>query len=270
MLAIGFLQAILKTNGASLGMLFFYSGFLFFLGGVSTLVTHIFGTSWTAISANLQAAIVSAPIGKSFNEFKRGAITGSASGVRSYAGKQVGDGIRAVTRKYFPKDASQNALAMMGTGGSQSQEYTGRKDIKTFPKLPVLDSNTSTSVAHTGQNRSSGVVQERPQLNTTPVTSDGYSITNKKTGMTTTYLSKEDARADGYKPSQLRRTSLNGNYLNLTPEPDSKATPAKIRELLAANKDRFEQTGINGIILKDRSKRTNENITRIFTKEEKN
>src|SRR5258708_10391749 len=44
-LAIGFLQAILKTNGASLGMLFFYSGFLFFLGGVSTLVTHIFGSS---------------------------------------------------------------------------------------------------------------------------------------------------------------------------------------------------------------------------------
>jgi len=265
-LAIGFLQAILKTNGASLGMIFFYSGFLFFLGGVSALVTHIFGTSWTAISANLQAAMVSAPIGKSLGEFKRGAITGNASGVRSYTGKQVGDRIRAIRQKYLPGGASlqgANALISATAGASQTGRYVQRQNLSDYPN----QINSSDSKSQPVQKQTVSVAQDRAQYQTVQVKQDGYSVTNKKTGMTTTYLSPSDAKADGYNSKQLNRTSIDGNYVNWTSQPTGKTSPAKVRELISTNRNTFDQEGIHGVITKSPSRKTKENITRIYSKE---
>jgi hypothetical protein len=266
MLAIGFLQAILKTNGASLGMLLFYSGFLFFLGGVSTLVTHIFGSSWSAISANLQAAMVTAPIGKSISEFKRGAITGNTTGARSFTGKQIGDQIRSVRQKYFPTDSSTqrvSALLHAGYQGGQSTGFVQRQNLTDYQN-PITN-NTNSSNTPTPHVLKQPAAQDKPQFQTVQVKQDGFSVTNKKTGMTTTYLSQMDAKADGYKASQIKKTVLDGNYMNLTSQPASRTSPAKVRELITTNRNMFDEKGIRGVITKSPSRKTNENITRINT-----
>src|SRR5258708_1049222 len=205
------------------------SNFLFFLGGVSTLVTHIFGTSWTAISANLQAAMVSAPIGKTMSEFKRGAITGNVSGVRSYAGKQVGDRLRPVKQKFLPAGSSiqcVSALVAASAGGSQSGRFVQRQNLSDYPKQTNSSASSSTPVTQPVQKQSVGAVQDRPQFQTLQVKQDGFSIMNKKTGLTTTYLSPQDAKADGYTSNQIKKTTLDGNYVNWTSQRSSNTSPA--------------------------------------------
>lgn len=73
-IATDIFSAILTAKGPSVGMLFFYTGFLFFLGGVNMLVSRIFSDIWVAASNNMVAAIsaraVTSPVSSSFSDFK--------------------------------------------------------------------------------------------------------------------------------------------------------------------------------------------------------
>jgi hypothetical protein len=270
MLAIGFLEAILKSNGASLGMLFFYSGFLFFLGGVSTLVTHVFGTSWSAISTNFQAAMITAPFGKSFDDFKRGAITGNASGISSLAGKGLGNGLRNIRQKLLPTDTKPQAAfagASSGYGGYRSSNFVSRQQlsdmrnqgssVSSYPASPVQPASQQTIKSSTAN----------PQKQTVHMQQTGYSVTNKKTGVTTTYLSPQDAKADGYKSSQLKQTPLAGKYLDLASPSLKTNSSAQVKELLLKHKGSMENEEVSGIMTRQPSRKTNEPITRIYSKE---
>src|SRR3989344_5851031 len=73
--------SILNSKGPSVGMLFFYTGFLFFLGGVNMLVGKIFGDTWGSFATNMQSAIatrtVTDPIRSQAKDLQRGLIGGS-------------------------------------------------------------------------------------------------------------------------------------------------------------------------------------------------
>jgi len=271
MLATGFLDAILKTNGASLGMLFFYSGFLFFLGGISSLVTHVFGSSWSALSTNIQAAMITNPLGKSVDNFKRGAVTGNASGVRSLAGREFGNGLRYLRQKLMPTDNKpQGAFASAGYGGYRSANFVPRQNLSDFREQ---SSRGSSQPSYPGQS-----VSQPQQLVTTPYAKPqkhvqmqqmGYSVTNKKTGVTTTYLSPQDAKADGYKSSQLRKTAIHGKYLDMSSPTSKVNSSAKVKELLLQHKGTMESEEVQGIMTRQPSRKNNEQITRIYSKEKR-
>src|SRR3989338_6530728 len=75
--------SILNSKGPSVGMLFFYTGFLFFLGGVNILVARIFGDAWTAASTSMVGAMAyrtaTKPVSSTAGNIKRGFIGGSGS-----------------------------------------------------------------------------------------------------------------------------------------------------------------------------------------------
>ena len=56
-IATDIFDSLLKAKGPSVGLLFFYTGFLFFLGGVNVLVGRMFGDFWGTFSNNMQALI---------------------------------------------------------------------------------------------------------------------------------------------------------------------------------------------------------------------
>lgn len=271
MLAIGFLGAILKTNGASLGMLFFYSGFLFFLGGVSTLVTHVFGTSWSAISTNLQAAFISAPIGKAVNDFKRGVVTGNATSIGSLAGRQFGAKLRSVKRHFHPNDQGTNTSSSQdatGGAGAHSYQYVKRQGYGGFTAQTPVGTPSSVTSTKPEQTQKATINSHQEAGQTIQIKQQGYSITNKKTGVKTTYLSESDAKADGYKPQQLKKTTIEGNYLNMSSLPTNKTSIVKVREHLR-DKEAMQMQNVAGIITKNPARKSNELITRIYTKEGK-
>lgn len=270
MLATGFLDAILKTNGASLGMLFFYSGFLFFLGGVNSLVTHVFGSSWSSLSANIQAAMLTNPFGQSLSEFKRGAVTRNASGVRSLAGKQFGNSLRELKQKLLPSDTQPRgalAGASAGYGSYRSANFVPRQNLSDFREQPTPSYSSSPAQPFSQQQTSTTV--PKPSKQAVQMQQTGYSVTNKKTGVTTTYLSPQDAKADGYKPSQLRQTSLDGKYMDLSAPTTKVKSSAQVKELLLKHKGSIDQEGFQGIMTRQPSRKTSEPITRIYTREDK-
>ncbi len=91
-IATDIFTSILNAKGPSVGMLFFYTGFLFFLGGVNILVGRIFGNGWDAMATNMQAAISSRsvvqPFQSNFRDFRRGLFGGSISSLAGYGSAQ--------------------------------------------------------------------------------------------------------------------------------------------------------------------------------------
>lgn len=262
MLASSFLGAILAVNGASLGMLFFYSGFLFFLGGVNTLVSHVFGSSWTAVGANVGASMMAAPFGRSVDEFKRGAITGRVSGVRSFAGRELGKRVSLLKQKGMPdkKDAIHDSLAKLASGNeeSKSSRYVSRKNLADF-RQPSPESGTQEQ---NGRLRSAS-----KENDTVRIQAKGYSAVDKKSGFTTTYLSKSDAQADGHNPSQLRQRNINGKYLDFSSSDKKSNSASKVKELLHADTRDMKKKGIKGVLVKKPGKQSQDKITRIYSQE---
>src|SRR5258708_7917750 len=214
--------------------------------------------------------MVSAPISKSVSEFKKGAITGNASGIRSYAGKQVGDGIRAIWKRNIPKNiADQNAssLATAGYGGYKTSGFVGRQSMSNFQKMSPEPSSPSTISSQSVPQQITSTGYDVSQKQTMKINQTGYSVENKKTGVTTTYLTQNDAKADGYGRSQLKKTTVDGNYLNLT-HPSSTTTPGKIQELLK-ERTKLQQENASRILIKSKARKSDDQIIRIYTKEDK-
>ena len=227
MIASGFLTAILSANGASLGMLFFYSGFLFFLGGVNTLVSHVFGSSWTALGANIGAGMLTAPFGKSFNEFKKGAITGNATGLRSLAGRELGKRIGFVKPKNkLIEDTNQNSSStqQIGNQGNRPRQYVPRKDLASLLAQANAPKSTTTSVVNN-------------QKHTAHVPNDTDTTSGKKAHSKTPYATKSNPQSDRNQPSQLQPTKVDNKH--------------RVKELLLDDK-KFQQKEINRISTKNR------------------
>lgn len=282
-IATDIFTSILNAKGPSVGMLFFYTGFLFFLGGVNMLVARIFGDAWTAASNNMMAAIASrtfsSPISGGLSDFKKGFLGGSASNL---FGRQVRSFIT-------PKPKLEDKLNNNGSNG-QGSSYSPeerppiRAEKSQTDKPPFSKSLSGKGFAVEPINQKQGVVS---------VSGEAYKYEDKKTGLTSYYPTQIEAMQDGVSQSQLERVELNqDNFIDLSsfgkhnPNPhnynamqeakskgkeidyafiNQTAPPKKIHNFLEISKARNEAYGIKGVIVERQAKQGSDSVIRMVS-----
>lgn len=289
-------SAILTAKGPSVGMLFFFTGFLFFLGGVNMLVARIFGDAWTAMGINMQAAVayrsVTTPVKSTIQDFKRGFIGGSVAGI---AGREI--------RQRLSKsntNENSNTTSSNGRNGSSNSNSNGKTINKTSES-----SNTQNSGKNTDQKRSvpqfsqslAGrglqVKMENQKQGVVSLSGDAYRYEDPKSGLTSIYPNRLDAIQDGIPEEKLEKTNLNDNkYIDLSsfnkgnPNPhnfnamqeskrrgfdighayiNESSPPEKIKHFLEVSRPRNEAYGIQGVIVKRQGAQTSDHIIRMYS-----
>lgn len=116
LIATKIFASILTEVGPNVGVLFFYAGFMFFLGNVNTIVSRIFADAISSVTASIQsgaaASIISGYSFGTLSELKRGMFGGGVSGARSWAGRQLGSGIGIINRPQLTANKQYNADSM--------------------------------------------------------------------------------------------------------------------------------------------------------------
>jgi hypothetical protein len=275
---------ILNSRGPSVGLLFFYTGFLFFLGGINTLVGRIFGDAWGAATTNAQALFASNAVKSSFtsplNEFKRGAFGGSVGSAAGVIGARFGNatGISSLSLRN-----KQN------TGSSESGGETNTTSHKT--QIPQYSKELGKKGLQVSmENKKQGVVS---------LTGDAYSYKDPSSGLTSLYPTRSDALQDGVPEVDLQKTRLdNTQFIDLSsfgednPNPHNvhatreaqrlgkesdyahvtgTSSPDRVKNFLELSKSRNEAYGIKGVMVKrfgnvDGAK-SKERIIRLYTDE---
>lgn len=193
-------DSILQARGPSVGMLFFYAGFLFFLGGVNTLVARIFGGFWGSFSTNMQASIFSRATGKTIHDTKqitRGCMTRSAGAITFLKGKPNGQ------REYT--DINGKAMFKKTNGEMyRPNGYSSYKPNGSSHGGTVFSSPFSQELAGRGlqvqvENAKQGIIS---------VSGEAYAHHNKQTGLTSIYPTRLDAISDGIQENQLQKVQL--------------------------------------------------------------
>lgn len=280
-------DAILKSQGPSVGMLFFYTGFLFFLGGVNMLVARLFGDSFTAMSNNMQAMIatraVSAPVNSVFRDFRRGVMGGTMGMV---AGRTVRKGLfgddKGKKRDGSTPNGSMKKPNVIRDSATDRTEATSQNEGKAIPPFSQNIKNQGLKV--TMENSKQGVVA---------VSGQAYKYDDKKSGLTSIYPNRIEAIQDGVPEDKLDKISLdNSRFIDLSnfsknnPNPhnynamkeaqkagqnigyafiNEAAPPQKIRHFLELSRSRNEAYGINGVIVKRQGENTSDQIIRMYT-----
>lgn len=291
-IATDIFNSILGSQGPSVGMLFFYTGFLFFLGGVNMLVARIFGDAWTAASNNMMAAIssraVSAPLAGGFGDFKKGFIGGSMSNM---LGRQL-RGVFAEKKK--PEENQGGGNGTSGGSGerhpnlldgySKGNGHANRPNGETPDAPPFSKSLSGKGFAVEPINQRQGVVA---------VTGEAYKYEDKRTGLTTYYPTQIEAIQDGIPENKLERVELNQEqFIDLSsfgkgnPNPhnfnamqESKnkgksidyafvkesSPPQKVKHFLEVSKSRNEAMGIQGVIVERQAKQGSDPVIRMYS-----
>lgn len=279
--------AILNSKGPSVGMLFFYTGFLFFLGGVNMLVGRIFGDSFAAMSNNMQAMIatrsVAAPVASTIRDFKRGLLGGS---VASLAGQSVRN--RFMEEKYgesaerYGKSVPDSYKGLSQLIDHQSSSnYSNQKESP----IPTFSKNIS------GQGLK--VSMENPKQGVVAVSGTAYKYEDKKSGLTSIYPNRTEAIQDGVPEEKLNKINLDkSRFIDLStfsaknPNPhnynamqesqkaghdisyafiNESAPPIKVKHFLDVARARNDAYGIRGVIVKRQGKNTSDQIIRMYT-----
>ncbi len=273
-IATDIFDSLLKAKGPSIGLLFFYTGFLFFLGGVNVLVGRIFGDFWGSFATNMQAAvatrattstITSAPgvlrglIAKGsglVNAYKANTTKGAQSD-KGGGGNSGGDpnqigGVAKQGYSYYPRNWSQGA-------GKEST---------------VIPGSFSSDLSKQGyqvamENKNQGIVS---------VSGTGYSYSNPKTGLTSIYTSRNDAVQDGALQKDIRTVQLNNEQFidpslfandrinphnrvidqeakKMNKDPNvsylsSTNSPERVRNFLDLTRERNKSLGVSGVMIK--------------------
>lgn len=293
-IATDIFAAILNAKGPSVGMLFFYTGFLFFLGGVNMLVARIFGDAWTAASSNMVAALstraVSSPIQSSFGDFKRGLFGGSS--VSGMVGRQV-RGLVVPNKK--PDDQGTN-----GTGGngspsvanadSQGEQNTNGKYVRhqTTVVPPFSQNLSGKGLKVEPINQKQGVVS---------VSGEAFKYEDKRSGLTSYYPTRLEAIQDGAPEKRLERVDLNdAQFIDLSsfnkynPNPhnynamqeskqrgkpinfahiEKTSPPQKVKNFLDVSKVRNEAYGIQGVIVERQATKGSQPVIRMYSPSDK-
>lgn len=139
------LGSILTSHGGSIGTLFLFSGSLIFLGGVNIFIGRIFGDGWSLVSSNAQSMMGSNAITgfrkDTVREVKRGAFTGSSSGVRSYAGSFIGRKIGLIQSKVKQNNTSTKDQYSQDSNRTQGTQNHFRKGSKALDEdYPIFSS----------------------------------------------------------------------------------------------------------------------------------
>jgi hypothetical protein len=231
-------NSILKSNGASFGVLMLYTSFLFFLGTVNVLVARIFADGWVAIGANLEAKVASSFFSKQrekatafVNDTKNGFLSAkegaSVNGSGAYIGRRLyekyqqrqqttGDDSSSGGQSYSStstqKDTSAGATSF--SGGVTGKNPTVKNEAKMYKPFSFSNEFANNGFSTQVVDRPNGLVSMQGA---------GYGYYDKSNDQTYIYPTKKDAIASGLSESQITRTSLEkGKYIDLSTFGDMK------------------------------------------------
>lgn len=286
-IATDIFNSILESHGPSVGMLFFYTGFLFFLGGVNMLVARIFGDAWTAASNNMVAAIssraVSSPIQSSIGDFKKGLFGGTMSNM---LGRQLRGAIsphKSPTDETNGNNGSPNTSTTYVKNDPRGNGHT-RPD-RNIPDVPEFSKGLAgKGFAVEPMNSKQGVVA---------VSGEAYKYEDKRSGLTTYYPTQMEGIQDGAPEGKLERVELNqeqfidlSSFSKKNPNPhnfnamqESKSKgkdldyafvtksspPQKVKNFLEISKTRNEAYGIQGVIVERQAKQGSDPVIRMYS-----
>jgi hypothetical protein len=286
-IATDIFTSILNAKGPSVGMLFFYTGFLFFLGSVNVMVARIFGDVWTAMSGNMYAALsyraVSKPVTAPIGNFTRGFIGGNVSTI---FGQKARNLIQAKKQ-----DESGN-IPTADNGSSNS----GQKTTNVSSNPTNINKVTATTVPPFSQNLAAKglkIEAENPKQGVVSVTGDTYKYEDKKSGLISFYPTRTEAVADGVPEERLQKTSFDHNqFIDLSsfnktnPNPHNfnameeakkqgkelnyafikeSSPPQRVKHFLELSKTRNEAYGVQGVIVERQAKKGTDPVIRIYS-----
>ncbi len=282
-IATDIFSAILTAKGPSVGMLFFFTGFLFFLGGVNMLVARIFGDTWTAMGINMQAAIayksVTAPVRSAFKDFKRELVGGSVGAI---AGREIR---QRLTKNGINEDGKDGYRKSTNTPYVPSVDKNSDKNTNSNKAIPQFSQNLANHGLHVKmENHKQGVVS---------LSGDAYRYSDPKTDLTSIYPNRLEAIADGVPEAKLDKVNLNDNkYIDLStfgkgnPNPhnynamqeskkqgfdigyayiNASSPPEKVKHFLEVSRPRNEAYGIRGVIVKRQGINSSDHIIRMYS-----
>lgn len=299
MLVIVILKAALEKQGASIGMLLFYIGALFFLGSVNILATRLFGESWTALGGNIHAAMMSnmgtRPLKQHVMNPAMGAMknrtTGflaSTLGLGAKQGNTVNQREGGATEQATPNSNWGNTHFSGENRGGETPTQQAPNSQPTTPSFTreLRQKGMTTDVIDKNQ----GIVQ---------VSGEAWKHKDPATGMTSIYPSKEDATLDGVKaddliPTKLDRAQfidlsafdkkpnphnvfvtkqatqqgLKSDYAHVTPT----SSPDRVKHFLELSKKRNQEQQIKGVIVKRfgnaGGERSTKRVIRFYTEDD--
>jgi len=283
--------SILTSKGPSVGMLFFFTGFLFFLGGVNMLVARIFGDAWTAMGINMQSAMayrgVTAPIKSVARDFKGGLIGGSIAGM---AGREIKNKLTKRNIDYgnsnsSAKEENENSKINDNNGGENNHNMHYEASNNQGHLIPRFSQNLA--------NRGLQVKMENNKQGIVSLSGDAYRYDDPKTGLISTYPNRLEAISDGVPEEKLNKINLQeSRYIDLSsfskssPNPhsfnamqeskkqgfdighayiDESSPPARVQNFLEVARSRNEAFGIHGVIVKRQGKNTSDTIIRMYS-----
>ncbi|QQS43861.1 type IV secretion system protein [Candidatus Roizmanbacteria bacterium] len=284
-IATDIFQSILEAQGPSVGMLFFYTGFLFFLGGVNMLVARIFGDVWTAMSGNMLAAVstrtIAAPIGVSAGSFRKGLVGGSLSNA-------LGRNIRQALpmRQKLSNGSTGNDFSAKGTDTYIPQKSSKTKGVITaVPAAPFSERLSQKGFAVEQENQKQGIVS---------ISGSAYKHENKRSGLITYYPTATEAVQDGVPQEKLQHVELkNEQFIDLSsfhkhnPNPhnfnamqeakkkgkeidfayiNKASAPHKIKHFLDLSEKRNQALNVQGVIVERQAKLGSDSVIRLYSK----
>jgi hypothetical protein len=285
-------NSILNANGPSVGMLFFYTGFLFFLGGVNMLVARIFGDVWVAASNNITAGIaarsISSPISGSFSDFKKGFFGNSSlSNTLGYKARGLFRG---------------NKAGGDGQGGNGSPTPNSSN-----PTDPYVDYRTKNSGYKNGFNPSVAASPFSMKLadkgftiepinqkqGVVAVSGQAFKYDDKRNNLTSYYPTQAEAMQDGISPNKLEPVNLKdaqfidlSTFSKVNPNPhnfnamqeakkqgksisyayvDKGSHHQKVKNFLEVSRRRNEAYGIDGVIVERQAQKGSKSVVRMYT-----
>ena len=295
-IATDIFDSILQSSGPSVGMLFFYTGFLFFLGGVNVLVGRIFGDTWTAFSTNMGAAVgsraVMSPIQSKVDNFKRGLLGGNGS-MSTIAGSKI-------RQKWENRgEGGSGSGSQMGSKPkAYSGEYKKPKDYRGTGLYNLPQTDKRPRFSKDLSSRGMDVQMENYKQGVVAVSGEAYKYQDGKSGLTSYYPTRSDAVRDGISENHLEKVTLDQDkFIDLStftkdhPNPHTfnamneakqqgkeinygfvnESSPAhKVEQFLDMSKGRNEAYGIKGVVVRRQGKDSSDHIIRLYSKESKN
>ena len=279
-------SSILSSKGPTVGMLFFYTGFLFFLGGVNMLVGRIFGDTWGSFATNMQSAMatraVTGPVQSQVKDFQRGLIGGSLGTV---AGHFVRDQIL--------KNRSDSKENEFYGGGGSTNKNTYSNETSSHTVSEVTPNSQKTRFSRDLEGKGLNIQTENAKQGIVAISGEAYKHEDKQTGLTSYYPTRMEAVQDGVSEDKLETVQLeedrfidlstfskknpNPHHYNAMQESQKQgkaisyayvtksSPPEKVRNFLDVSQKRNSALGIKGVIIERHGKETADSIIRMYS-----
>ena len=278
-------NSILNAQGPSVGMLFFYTGFLFFLGGVNVLVGRIFGDAWGAMSNNMMAMVstraVTSTAGSGMHNLNR---SSAVRGLKYNVGQQL-------TNIWSSKsDTNKSSSFTTNASGKNNKEYVDQSiNQHSFTKNETALAPHSNKLSQKGF----AVNQENPKQGFVSVSGSAYRHENNKSGLVSYYPTITEAVQDGIPQEKLQPVELkNEQFIDLSsfndknPNPhnynamqeskkqgksidyayvNDKSPQHKVKRFLDISEGRNLAYGVKGVIVERQAKKGTDPVIRMYS-----